>query len=254
MSSINTSQRLSSDSTAVQSELNPPPADNGSKAELRPRVHGPLAFSGRSLSISPSDLNRNPFDTEPFPPYRDMLASSCPTNTSSEPTLSVRVPRPGHRHTFSQSSFYENRLSSETPTPPISNGTSPSSGSADPAQRVAPPSSYPVPSQRPFAPSVRPDSSNVSCSWNFDNFSSPSRSSRESFSGDTIVDQYAPPSSLGSVFLLEGSIRLTQRFYEVYRYELLHRFLLRSEYYHKVFPLMGTYSSMARSQSGNFSS
>jgi hypothetical protein len=225
MSSINTSQRLSSGSTAVQSKLNLPPANNGTKAELRPRVHGPLAFSSWSLSISPSDLNRNPFDTESFPPYQDMLVSSCPTNTSSELTPSVRVPRPGHRHTSSRSSFDENRLSSETPTPPISNETSPS-GSADQAQRVTPSPSCPIPSRRPFAPSVRPASSNISCPWNFDNFSPPSRSSRESFSGDTLVDQYVPPSGLDSVFLLEGSMRLTQRFYEANRYELLHRFLL----------------------------
>jgi hypothetical protein len=239
MSSINTSQRLSSSSTAVQSKLNLPPANNGTKAELRPRVHGPLAFSSWSLSISPSDLNRNPFDTESFPPYQDMLVSSCPTNTSSELTTSVRVPRPGHRHTSSRSSFDENRLSSETPTPPISNETSPSSGSADPAQRVAPSSSCPIPSQRPFAPSVRPESSNISCPWNFDNFLSPSRSSRESFSGDTLVDQCVPPSGLGSVFLLEGSIRLTQQFYEAYRYELLHRFLLALRILSQSFPING---------------
>jgi hypothetical protein len=239
MSSINTPQKPSSSSTAVQPELNLPPADNGSKAELRPRVHRPLAFSGRSLSISPSDLNRNPLDTEPFPPYRDMLASSCPTNTSSEPTPSVRVPRPCHRHNFSQSSFYENRLLSETPTPPTSNKTSSSSGSADPAQRVTPSFSCPIPSQRPFAPSARPDSSNITCPWNFDNFSSPSRSSRESFSGDILVDQCVPPSGLGSVFLLEGSIRLTQRFYEAYRYEILHRFLLALRILSQSLPITG---------------
>ncbi len=218
MSSINPSQGSSSAPAATQFGVNLPQSDGATGAQPVPRVHEPLAFRGLSSSISNLNIIRTPFDPLPVLPSQDVQTPSCVTNNLSEPQPCTRVSSPSLRHASSWSPLDGSHFSPETLTPSTSNETSPSSGSADPAQHLMPSTSCPISGHR--------SSSNYDHPSHSPRFRPQSRSSRQSYSGDTLVDQSEPPSSLGSAVLLEGSTRLAQRFYQAYRYELLHRFLL----------------------------
>jgi hypothetical protein len=219
MSSINRSKDRPSGSMSGQSGANLPPVDMETEVGPGHRVLVALPFRQRPSSTSTSDRSRTPPTPSPPPPPQGVPVPSSPAYSSLEP-------RPGRRHESSPSSLDESRLSSETLTPPTSNETSPSSQSAGTTQQSTP-SPLGATSSHALRPrTVRPRSDNNDHRSNSHCLQPQSRSSRQSISGETLVDESETPPGLGSAILLAGSTRLPQRFYEAYRYELLLRFRL----------------------------
>lgn len=224
MSSMNPSKDPSSSSTSTEPTANPPPAETSTRAASGPYFPNPIPFRRHPSSISSMDPSRMPFD--PLPPRSAQVTPErsrpADTSTESEPQPSTRISHPSLRYPSSRSSLDLNRGSSESPTPPTSKDITPPSQPAGPILKPASTLSGAAPSYLPRPQQINPTS--VHPSNRFYSTLQP-QSARQSYSGDTLVDESASPLGLGSTIFTPGSVRSTpshermEQTLEVHRYE-----------------------------------